>query len=132
MLFDRPPSELPTATLRRSVHVRRGAPVLGLERGLSKLGAWLRPRRIPLLVAFASLFAMLGALETITSPGQRVRVVASGPLTRGPGPGAHASAAGGELRPCGEATRPPVRFVLRPLAPGGHTTVLTLVTLDPP
>ncbi len=122
MLFDGPPSELPIATLRPSVHGRRG---LGLQRRLSHVGAWLRPRRIPLLVAFASLFGMLGVLETITTPpaGERLRVAAHGPELR--------TMDGDARPPCAQATREPVRFLLRPLAPGDHTTVITLVTLDP-
>jgi hypothetical protein len=64
VLFDGPPAELPIATLRSTISAApfrrlRGA----LDRDLARRWAWLRPRAVPLIVAFAGMLATLAAVK---------------------------------------------------------------------
>jgi hypothetical protein len=134
MLFDGPPSELPIATLRPTVRGRRRRFAVELERWLAVRRAWLRPRAVPLLVAFASLFATLGSIKAIAiwTNGEPLALSMRARMTSTQ-PSAEAEA---EPAPRGclryrEAHRPPVRIVLRPLAPGDRYTELTIGALDP-
>jgi len=68
MLFDGVPAELPIATLLpgRS-HARHR--VLGghLRHWLAERWTWLRPRTVPMIVAFAGMLAVLGTTKYLTS-----------------------------------------------------------------
>lgn len=64
VLFDGPPAELPIATLRPTVSSAWGRCLLGdLDRGLTRRLAWLRPRAVPLIVAFTGMLATVGAVK---------------------------------------------------------------------
>jgi len=68
MLFDGAQAELPTATLRSSASQARHRVVVGdLHRWLADRWRWLRPRTVPLLVAFAGMFAILGATKYLST-----------------------------------------------------------------
>lgn len=68
MLFDGAQAELPTATLRSSASQARHRVVAGdLHRWLADRWSWLRPRTVPLLVAFAGMFAILGATKYLST-----------------------------------------------------------------
>jgi hypothetical protein len=130
MLFDGPPSELPIATLRPSVHGRRRRLVVELAYHGARGVAWLRPRAVPLLVAFASLFVMLGSIKAIAiwdreplALAMQARAVAPRPVER-----RSWCTRGVAWQTAGRA---PVRILLRPLTPNDHYTELTIGTLDP-
>jgi hypothetical protein len=67
MLFDRM-RELPMATVRRAPHGQLA--VLGgdLRRWLDVRWKWLRPRTVPVLVAVASLFAVMESVSYLARP----------------------------------------------------------------
>ena len=64
MLFDQAPLELPVAT----VLPRPGLPaaVAGLRRWLHMRWRWLRPRTVPVLVAFAGMIAVLASARGLS------------------------------------------------------------------
>jgi hypothetical protein len=131
VLFDGPPAELPLATLRPTVAAAWFRRLLGdlyrsisrsISRGLSRRLAWLRPRVVPLIVAFASMLAMLAAVkyaalwarsERLTL-GVHTRISDTPP--RRPNPG-------------DRARRHPTEIVVRPIGIHDHYLVLTI---DPP
>jgi len=59
MIFDQPPAELPAATLRPRDW--GGQILLDARRWLAARWRWLRPRWIPVLVAFAGMLAVLAS-----------------------------------------------------------------------
>ena len=64
MLFDAPPADLPLVTVRRMAPPDRGHLILGdLDRWLSRRWAWLQPRAVPMIVAFAGLLGVLGVAK---------------------------------------------------------------------
>ncbi|MBX3160926.1 MAG: hypothetical protein KF773_33505 [Deltaproteobacteria bacterium] len=63
MLFDQTPRELPVAT----VHTRgRAAVAAALQRWLAAKWTWLRPRSVPVLVAFVGMLAVVGSVNALT------------------------------------------------------------------
>lgn len=65
MIFDRPPAELPVATLRpRAPRARFAAAVSGW---VAARWTWFRPRAIPCVVALAGMLALLGSAEYLRS-----------------------------------------------------------------
>jgi hypothetical protein len=57
------PIELPTATLHAASQGRHRLLAGALQRWLVDRWLWLRPRSVPMLVAFAAMLAMLGAMK---------------------------------------------------------------------
>ena len=68
MLFDGAPAELPTATLRPGAALARHR-ILGghLRRWLDDRWTWLRPRTVPMIVAFAGMIAVLGTTKYLST-----------------------------------------------------------------
>lgn len=67
MLFDGP-ADLPTATLRsRASAARHRVIAADLLGWLATRWRWLRPRTVPLLVAFVGMLAVLGATKYLTA-----------------------------------------------------------------
>jgi len=72
--FDGAPASLPIATLRATAtHARHRVIVGDLQRWLVARWVWLRPRSIPILVAFAALPAMLALVDLVKHPEGRTR-----------------------------------------------------------
>ena len=66
MLFDGP-ADLPTATLRsRTSEARHRVLAADLHGWLTSRWHWVRPRTVPLLVAFAGMLAILGATKYLS------------------------------------------------------------------
>jgi hypothetical protein len=59
MIFDQPPAELPVATLRP--HETGAQLLLDARRWLAARWRWLRPRAIPVAVAFAGMLGVLAS-----------------------------------------------------------------------
>jgi hypothetical protein len=68
MLFDQPPSELPIATVR----TRPGVPQLlaDVRRWLAARWSWLRPRTVPVIVAFIGMCAVLASAHYLSKLAQ--------------------------------------------------------------
>jgi len=68
MLFDGLPAELPTATLRPiAAHDRQLAIGGRLRHWIDERWAWIRPRTVPLIAAFAGMIAVLGTAKYLSS-----------------------------------------------------------------
>ena len=68
MLFDGLPPELPTATLLSSARHGRHRVIGGhLRHWLSDRWAWLRPRTVPMIVAFVGMLAVLGSTKYLST-----------------------------------------------------------------
>lgn len=68
MLFDGLPAELPTATLLpAAAHDRQLALGGRLRQWLDERWAWIRPRTVPLIAAFAGMIAVLGTTKYLSS-----------------------------------------------------------------
>jgi len=66
MLFDGP-ADLPTATLRsRASEARHRVIAADLHGWLAHRWRWVRPRTVPLLVAFVGMLAVLGATKYLS------------------------------------------------------------------
>lgn len=84
LLFDGVPAELPTAVLLPGAALARHR-VLGglLRRWLGDRWAWLRPRTVPILVAFIGMLAVLGSTTYLSSfalePPRAARMAPGGP-----------------------------------------------------
>jgi hypothetical protein len=78
MLFDLPPGELPRATVRpRRSRAQMAAWSGDLTRWLGARWTWLRPRLLPVVVAFAGMFAMIASanyLRSFAQPPERLTV----------------------------------------------------------
>lgn len=57
------PVALPVATLHAASQVRHRLLAGALQRWLVERWLWLRPRSVPMLVAFAAMLAMIGAMK---------------------------------------------------------------------
>ena len=81
MLFDGFPAELPTATLLSDSHQARHRVIGGhLRHWLADRWVWLRPRTVPMIVAFLGMLAVLGSTKYLSSYAcapQRSAVVSS-------------------------------------------------------
>jgi hypothetical protein len=79
MLFDGHPAELPTATLLSDSHEARHRVIGGhLKHWLADRWVWLRPRTVPMIVAFLGMLAVLGTtryLSTYACGPQRSAVI---------------------------------------------------------
>ena len=118
MLFDGLPAELPTATLLASAGQARHRVIGGhLRHWLDDRWAWLRPRTVPMIVAFVGMIAVLGSTKylssfAISSP-PRASAISDG---HAPTPRAVARARSG--------THGHIHIV--PVRPGSHDVTITL------
>jgi len=81
MLFDGP-ADLPTAILRSRASEARHRVIAGhLYRWLALRWSWLRPRTVPLIVAFAGMLALLGATKYLSAYA-RGDLLLDGPVQR--------------------------------------------------
>ena len=123
MLFDGLPAELPIATLLPSAAHARHRVIGGhLRHWFDDRWAWLRPRTVPMIAAFAGMLAVLGTTKYLSS-------YASAPV--------HQSSMTDRAAPqpprthaCGDRHRAGSPGVLRivPVRPGSHDV---MITLDP-
>ncbi len=68
MLFDGYPAELPTATLLSDSHEARHRVIGGhLRHWLTDRWVWLRPRTVPMIVAFLGMLAVLGSTKYLST-----------------------------------------------------------------
>jgi hypothetical protein len=68
MLFDGLPTELPTATLlSTAAHDRQLAIGGRIRQWFDDRWAWIRPRTVPLIAAFAGMIAVLGTTKYLSS-----------------------------------------------------------------
>jgi hypothetical protein len=68
MLFDGLPAELPTAMLLSGASHARHRVIGGhLRHWLDDRWAWLRPRTVPMIVAFVGMLAVLGSTKYLSS-----------------------------------------------------------------
>jgi hypothetical protein len=68
MLFDGPPAELPTATLRSGGSHARHRVISGhLVHWIVSRWAWVRPRTVPMIAAFVGMIAVLGATRYLSA-----------------------------------------------------------------
>jgi hypothetical protein len=121
MLFDGYPAELPIATLLPSAAHARHRVIGGhLRHWLDDRWAWLRPRTVPMIVAFAGMLAVLGSTKYLSS-------FASAPMHAG------ALSEGGAPPPRGHACwdakhrdASPGHIRIVPVRPGSHDVTITL------
>lgn len=126
MLFDGPPAELPIATLRSTVSPERRRVLLGkVDRWLSQRWAWLRPRAVPLIVAFACMLATLAAVKyaALWARSERMTLEVHTRISDTP-PRRPSAADRGRRHPT-----EPTEIVVRPIGLHDHYLVLTI---DPP
>lgn len=121
MLFDGRP-ELPIATLQPAVRGRRMR--ADLRRWIDARRAWLRPRLVPLMVACVGLFATLGAAKGVLAYSYEPLRLPVRSTVWSAAPYHHDH----ELwRPQhGRYDGPPVRLLIRPLAPNDPYVELTI------
>lgn len=68
MLFDGLPAELPTATLvPTAAHDRHRAIGAHIRQWFDDRWAWIRPRTVPLIAAFAGMIAVLGTTKYLST-----------------------------------------------------------------
>jgi hypothetical protein len=68
MLFDGLPAELPTATLLpTAAHDRHRAIGGQIRQWFDDRWAWIRPRTVPLIAAFAGMLAVLGTTKYLST-----------------------------------------------------------------
>lgn len=68
MLFDGLPAELPTATLvPTAAHDRHRALGGRIRQWFDDRWAWIRPRTVPLIAAFAGMIAVLGTTKYLST-----------------------------------------------------------------
>ena len=129
MLFDGPPAELPLATLRSTGSVAWCRRLLGdldprraVSLALARHVAWLRPRAVPLIVAFAGMVATIAAVKyaALSARSERMTLEVRTRISDTP---PHRTSADDRAR------RRPTEIVVRPLGIHDHYLVLTI---DPP
>lgn len=113
MLFDGP-ADLPTATLRsRASAARHRVIAADLASWFATRWRWLRPRTVPLLVAFVGMLGVLGATKYLTAYAggdQTIRASVHGARPQAP------SHAHGPLARAGRGCGAPVEITLDPSA----------------
>ena len=80
MLFDKG-RELPVATLRRAPHSTFARMIGELQQWLAARWSWLRPRTLPVAVAIAGMFAVIGAVDYLRRAPAAAITMADGPAT---------------------------------------------------
>jgi len=123
MLFDGFPAELPIATLLPSAAHARHRVIGGhLRHWFDDRWAWLRPRTVPMIVAFAGMLAVLGSTQYLsnfaTSPTHAASLgdgggAATAPRSHSCWDARHRDASPGHLR-------------IVPVRPGSHDVTITL------
>jgi hypothetical protein len=120
MLFDGFPAELPTATLLADSHEARHRVIGGhLRHWLDDRWVWLRPRTVPMIVAFLGMIAVLGSTRYLSSYAcapQRSVVIDGDP----PGPRWHSKHA---VR---SHAGSPGRVHIVPVQPGSRDVTITI------
>lgn len=115
MLFDGLPAELPTATLvPTAAHDRQRAIGGRIRQWFDDRWAWIRPRTVPLIAAFAGMIAVLGTtkyLSTYACAPHRSAVI------YGDAPRPHAI----KVRAAG-----PGHLRIEPVRPGSNDVTITL------
>jgi hypothetical protein len=119
MLFDGVPAELPTATLLpTAAHDRQRAIGGRIRQWFDDRWAWIRPRTVPLIAAFAGMFAVLGTtryLSTYACAPHRSAAVSTVVYDDAPPP--HAT----KVRAAG-----PGHLRIEPVRPGSSDVTITL------
>lgn len=121
MLFDGLPAELPTATLLPGASQSRPRVIGGhLRHWLDDRWAWLRPRTVPMIVAFIGMLAVLGSTKylstfAMSTPSRSFAIDQDSRSPRWIPAKAHA----GHTFPSGR-----IRIV--PVRPGSHDVTITL------
>jgi hypothetical protein len=119
MLFDGLPAELPTATLLpTAAHDRHRAIGAHLRQWFEDRWAWIRPRTVPLIAAFAGMIGVLGTtryLSTYASSPPHRSVVIYDVHDDGPPPHVIKVRAGA-----------PGHLHIVPVRPGSHDVTITI------
>jgi hypothetical protein len=123
MLFDGFPAELPIATLLPgAAHARHRVIGGHLRHWLDDRWAWLRPRTVPMIVAFAGMVAVLGSTKYLSS-------FASAPMhaaSLGDAGGAPALPRGHSCWDARHRDASPGHIRIVPVRPGSHDVTITL------
>lgn len=120
MLFDGLPAELPTATLLRGTGHPRHRVIGGhLRQWFDGRWAWLRPRTVPMIAAFAGMIAVLGTTKYLSTyacsaPPRSVVIYDDSPAPRAPRTLKVVHA------------RSPGHIHIAPVRPGSHDVTITL------
>lgn len=121
MLFDGFPAELPIATLLPSAAHSRHRVIGGhLRHWLHDRWTWLRPRTVPMIVAFMGMIAVLGSTKYLSSFASAPIHAASLNSAGAPQPRSHA---------CWDAKHrdgSPGHIHIVPVRPGSHDVTITL------
>lgn len=83
MLFDRP-GELPVATVRRTSRTKVELLAEGLAQWFVARWQWLRPRTIPVTVAFVGMLAVIQSVNYLSTPPAASVATASIKVDTGP------------------------------------------------
>jgi hypothetical protein len=126
MLFDGLPAELPVATLLPSAAHARHRVIGGhLRHWFDDRWAWLRPRTVPMIAAFAGMLAVLGTTKYLSSYAAPVHQSAQSAMTdRGAAQPPKTHACWGTRHRAGS----PGVLRIVPVRPGSHDV---MITLDP-
>lgn len=121
MLFDGLPAELPTATLLSDSHQARHRVIGGhLKHWLIDRWVWLRPRSVPMFVAFLGMIAVIGSTNYLSTyacaPRRNVVITSDPPAQRWVNPHVHRH---------GEPPRL-TRIHIVPVQPGSSDVVITI------
>jgi hypothetical protein len=124
MLFDGVPAELPIATLRSDARQARHRVIGGhLRHWLDDRWSWLRPRTVPMIVAFAGMLAVLGSTKYLstyagTAPHRSFAITGDDPA-----PQPHRDCLG---RAVVRDRNSPGHIHIVPVRPGSHDVTITL------
>jgi hypothetical protein len=108
MLFDQPPQELPVATMRARGRTALAAQLRGW---FAAKWTWLRPRSVPVAVAFAGMLAVLASVNALTHFAQKTAEPAA---ITAVAPSALDDAQALRLLYTGEAPQPQIVFAALP------------------